>query len=152
MIECFTDGSCRGNPGPGGWGAIVLKDGKPIFAKRDTSLMTTNNRMEMSAILWAVENCFGIEDQIPTIYSDSSYCVNTFTDWMWKWKANGWERSKGKPIENFDLVKKFDELVDDGFLAYIKKVPGHSGIKWNEIADRLATGTITPEEVMRIGG
>lgn len=150
MLEIYTDGACSGNPGPGGWGAVVLKDGKPFYAKRETSLATTNNRMEMSAILWAIENGSGIEDQIPTIYSDSSYCVNTFNDWIWKWKKNGWKRSKGKPVENLDLVKKYDELVQEGFMAFIKKVPGHSGVQWNEIADQLATGQITPEEVMKL--
>ena len=105
----------------------------------------------MSAILWALEN-YGDQEQPVIIYSDSSYCVNTFTNWMWTWKRNNWKRAKNKPVENLDLVRKYDSLVGDGFITILKKVPGHAGIQYNELADQLATGQITVKEVMEIGG
>ena len=105
--------------------------------------------MEMSAILWALGTCGDMEQPV-VIYSDSNYCINTFTNWMWNWKKNGWRRAKNQPVENLDLVKQYDELIDDGFMATLKKVPGHAGVKWNEVADQLATGKMKPEEVLEL--
>lgn len=147
MIEIFTDGSCRMNPGPGGWGAVVIKDGKVINAFAAREDQTTNNRMEMSAILWALA-AYG--DMNPIVHSDSAYAVNTFNTWMWNWKKNGWVRPKGKPVENLDLVQKYDNLVSKGYKIELRKVAGHAGVKWNEIADALATGQMQVEEVLNL--
>lgn len=147
MIEIFTDGSCRMNPGPGGWGAVVIKDGKVINAFSAQEVQTTNNRMEMTAILWALA-AYG--DLNPIVYSDSAYAVNTFNTWMWNWKKNGWVRPKGKPVENLDLVQKYDHLVSKGYKIELRKVAGHAGVKWNEIADALATGQMQVEEVLNL--
>lgn len=148
MIEVYVDGSCRGNPGPGGWGAVVVENGKIINAYSMRDGYTTNNRMEMSAILWAAA---GYGDLNPVVYSDSAYAVNTFNTWMWNWKNNGWRRAMNQPIENLDLVRKYDELIQKGYRIDLRKVAGHSGVKYNEIADGLATGRIKPEEVMKLG-
>lgn len=147
MIEIFTDGSCRMNPGPGGWGAVVTKDDKVINAFSAQEVQTTNNRMEMSAILWALA-AYG--DVNPVVYSDSAYAVNTFNTWMWNWKKNGWVRPKGKPVENLDLVQKYDNLVSKGYKIELRKVAGHSGIRYNEIADALAAGRMKVEEVLKL--
>ena len=147
MIEIFTDGSCRMNPGPGGWGAVVTKDDKVINAFAARENQTTNNRMEMSAILWALA-AYG--DVNPVVYSDSAYAVNTFNTWMWNWKKNGWVRPKGKPVENLDLVQKYDNLVSKGYKIKLRKVAGHSGIRYNEIADALAAGRMKVEEVLKL--
>lgn len=155
MITIFTDGSCSGNPGPGGFGVVVcehnwgapIEDYKVVYAYQEREDNTTNNRMEMKAIIWALENYGNSE---PTVYSDSSYCVNSFTKWIQGWKANGWARAGGKKLENLDLIKQYDSLVNNESrkidLHYIK---GHAGKTYNEIADDLATGRISIEEVMK---
>ena len=105
--------------------------------------------MEMTAIIWALEHYGNVSGTI--VYSDSNYCVNTFNTWMWGWKNNGWKRPKNQPVENLDLVKQYDALIQRGNRIILQKVPGHSGIKYNEIADGLATGRLTPEEVLKNG-
>ena len=149
MKEIYVDGSCRKNPGPGSWAAIVVEDGIVIDAiQSDIVPDTTNNRMEMSAILWAKEKYGSAWRNIPTVYTDSAYALNSFTVWLPNWKRNGWTKYDGGQIENIDLVKLYDKLDSIGFQAIIKKVSGHSGHKWNELADQLATRKITSEEIL----
>lgn len=150
LIEIYTDGACSGNPGPGGWGAVVVEDGNVIYAASERSPHTTNNQMEMSAILWALEY-YGNLDLLPIVWSDSSYAVNTFNTWMWNWKENDWHRQGDLPIKNLDLVQRYDELIQQGHRIDLRKVKGHSGVRFNELADQLATGKISPEEVLEIG-
>lgn len=159
MFTIYTDGSCSGNPGPGGFGVVVVEswdipeNGVIIDACTKRSPQTTNNREEMKAIIWALEN-YGDEKHrgngfvIPIVYSDSAYCVNSFTNWIHGWKANGWTRAKGKKLENLDLIKRYDELVEQGYKIDLRKVEGHAGIEFNELADKLATGKINIEGVM----
>lgn len=154
MIHIYTDGSCSGNPGPGGFGVVVcesnwgdtIENYKVIDAHQERHDNTTNNRMEMSAIIWALENYGNCE---PTIHSDSAYCINTFTNWIKRWKANGWTRAGGKKIENLDLVKRYDELVKQGKVIDLRKCKGHAGDIWNEIADGLATGRLSAEGIIK---
>lgn len=159
MLIIYTDGSSRFNPGPGGFGVVVCEswDGNEclvIDAHQETTESTTNNREEMKAIIWALEN-YGDESHrgngfvIPTVYSDSMYCVNSFTNWIHNWKANGWTRAKGKPLENLDLIKKYDELINKGHKINLQYVKGHSDNTWNNLADGLATGRLSAEEVMK---
>ena len=148
MIEIYTDGSCSKNPGPGGWGAVVVEDDSVIFAESNRSPHTTNNEMEMTAIIWALWS-YGKLDILPIVWSDSAYCVNTFNTWMWNWKNNGWTRGKGQPIKNLDLVKKYDNLIQNGYRIDLRKIAGHAGHKWNEIADSLAKGEKTVEEILQ---
>ena len=149
MKEIYVDGSCRGNPGSGSWAAIVVENDKVIEVKQSKNFEnTTNNRMEMLAILWTMESygsCFGAA---PTVYTDSAYAMNCFTLWLNGWKSKGWTKANGEPIENLDLIKLYDAYDRTGFQVNIKKVNGHSGHKWNELADQLATKKITPKEIM----
>ena len=161
MIALYVDGACSGNPGPGGFGAVVVEyedspeNGSVIRTYSEKSDSTTNNRMEMSAIIWALENYGNWHNKgnkyllPPIVYSDSAYCVNSFTNWIHGWKANGWTRAKGKKLENLDLIKRYDELTTQGYTIDLRKIAGHAGHKWNEMADDLAVGRITSEEMLR---
>ena len=150
MITIYTDGSCRGNPGPGGFGVIVVEDDKVIAAYSEKSIGTTNNREEMKAIIYALEN-YGAKKGdffVPTVYSDSAYCVNSFTNWIKGWKANGWVRAGGKKLENLDLIKTYDMLEKD-YKIDLRKISGHAGEIYNELADALATGRMSVEEILK---
>ena len=150
-MTIYTDGSCLGNPGPGGFGVIVVDDnGIVIAAYTEREPKTTNNRMEMSAIIYALEN-YGAKDGdffAPIVYSDSAYCVNSFTSWIKGWKANGWTRAGGKKLENLDLIKIYDMLRQD-YKIDLRKIKGHDGELYNELADALATERMTKEEILR---
>lgn len=107
--------------------------------------------MEMSAILWALRNYGGKEGDffVPLVYSDSMYCINSFTTWLNGWKAQGWTRAGGKPLENKDLIIEYDRLVNQEKLKIeLRYVKGHNGDRGNELADKLATGAISVEEVL----
>ena len=149
MLEIYTDGSCKGNPGPGSWAAIVVEDGlvKEV-TQSEVVPDTTNNRMEMSAILWAKNTYGSCFINIPTVYTDSSYALNSFTKWIDGWRNNGWKKSDGSALENLDLIKMYDKWEQLGMMIDLKKVNGHSGHKWNELADQLATRKITPKEIL----
>lgn len=150
MITVYVDGSCRGNPGPGGFGVIVVEDDVVIEAYSYRCEKTTNNREEMKAIIYALEN-YGATDGdffCPIVYSDSSYCVNSFTSWIDGWKARGWTRAGNKKLENLDLIQIYDSLRKD-YKIDLRKIKGHDGELYNELADALATGRMSPEEVLR---
>ena len=141
--KIFTDGSSRGNPGPGGWGLIILneQEDKVIFTECDRENPTTNNRMELTAILCALQYAESHPDDTFIIYSDSAYAVNSCNVWMRGWAANGWKNSKKQIVENLDLVQAIYNLLSrDFFNAEVRKCDGHSGIVGNELADALATG------------
>lgn len=140
----YTDGACSGNGNPnasGGWAAICvdLDTDNIIAIGANESIGTTNNRMEMEAIIYAVEN--RIEGYPLIIRSDSAYAVNTFNNWIYSWARNGWIKSDKKTPENLDLVKKYYELIKD-LAVVLEKVPGHKDNKWNNYVDGLATGRI----------
>lgn len=139
---CYTDGSCQGNPGPGGFGVVVLDDNENLITTYSEQYdYTTNNKMELSAILWAFLK-YGSKDKILTVYSDSAYCVNTLTNWVFSWEKNNWKKSDNKTPENLDLIKPFFKHLQNGFFIDLRKIKGHAGDKWNELADQLATGKI----------
>jgi ribonuclease HI len=152
---CYTDGACRGNgkdTAAGGFGVVVLDDNRNIvdlYSKQCEG--TTNNREELKAILYVMlkygrkEYNFTVDEFPPTVYSDSAYCVNTFNDWMFRWANNGWLKSDKKIPENLDLIQAYYDHYQKGYRIELKKVTGHSGNKWNEMADGLATGHINPE-------
>lgn len=147
MITIYTDGSCKGNPGPGGFGAVVTSDYGIEAVYQEFSNDTTNNREEMKAIIKILED-YGHLKPTPIVYSDSAYCVNSFTNWIHGWKANGWTRAKGKKLENLDLIQKYDELTSMGYAIDLRKIAGHAGNVWNELADALATGQKTKEQAL----
>lgn len=138
----YTDGSCQKNPGPGGFGVVVLDDNENLIQQySERCENTTNNREELKAILWAFLKYGNKENQI-IIYSDSAYCVNTLTNWMFSWEKNNWKKSDNKTPENLDLIKPFFKHLQNGFFIDLRKIKGHSGQFWNEMADQLATGKI----------
>ena len=146
----FTDGACSGNPGPGGFGVVILDDNENLISYySEYSQQTTNNREELKAILWAFLR-FGepaaAGNEIPIVYSDSAYCVNTFTSWMFNWAKNNWIKSDKKNPENLDLIKPFYEYWQRGFRIELKKVKGHNNNQWNDFADVLATNNIAKKE------
>ena len=153
----YTDGSALGNgraDAAGGYGIVVIDDNENVIdAYAERCEGTTNNRMEMSAIIWAYENYarFPFDDP-PVVFSDSSYCVNTFNQWMESWKRRGWIKSDNKIPENLDLIKKYDILKNSGRIINLKYIKGHNGHLFNELADKLATNKITPLEVLNIYG
>ena len=150
----YTDGSAHPNPGPGGFGVVVLDNKENlIYTYNKLSENTTNNREEIKAILYAFLN-YGIKDegefvQVPVVYSDSSYCVQTFNDWMFRWAQNNWIKSDKKKPENLDLIIEYYNWYQKGYRIDLRKIKGHAGHEWNELADQLATGRISPEEAMR---
>ena len=130
----YTDGSCLGNPGPGGWAAIIsCESSVKKLSGGDAS--TTNNRMELLSVINGLESLRG--PHIVTIFSDSQYVVNAFTKgWISNWKKNGWKRSDGE-VKNLDLWKKLDKLVEKHNCTF-NWVKGHAGNPYNEECDQLA--------------
>ena len=119
------------------------------YAKRSTN--TTNNREELKAILFALIT-YGRNKPTPIVYSDSAYCVNTFNDWMFRWASNNWIKSDGNSPENLDLIQAYYDFYNKGYRIDLKKIKGHVGHKYNELADKLATGKISEEEAIKIYG
>lgn len=144
MRYYYTDGSATGNGTEnsiGGFGIVEVDENNNILWEYQENNLKyeTNNSMELTAILYAL-NHIEIEEASftkPIIYSDSAYCVNLINDWMYSWERNGWKRPKNQEVKNLNLIKQIFELAD---LAQIKKVKGHSDNKWNNYADKLATG------------
>lgn len=143
MIEIYCDGSARNNGKEnncGGWGLAIFKNETLINYFGEQVENTTNNRMELIALLKALEISQKNKDEEVIIYSDSAYCVNIFNEWIWGWAAKNWIRANNKPIENLDLIKqlwKYRNIEWENF--QIKKISGHTGIIGNEIADAVAT-------------
>ena len=138
-VHLFTDGACSGNPGPGGWGFILrhLRSGKEM-EQSGGEAVSTNNRMELTAVVEGLStlrrSCY-VE-----LFTDSVYVGKGMTEWMPKWKANGWKRREGKslkPVKNEDLWRKLDELMTTHVIKYTR-VAGHSGHPENERCDQLA--------------
>lgn len=138
-IEIYTDGACSGNPGPGGWGAILRsgKHEKEIFGGE---CETTNNRMEMMAVIKALE---ALKDRSRVdLYTDSKYVMKGITEWLAGWKARGWKTADKKPVKNQDLWERIDSLVLKHEIK-IHWIKGHAGHPENERADELARAGIS---------
>jgi ribonuclease HI len=134
-VTIHTDGSCLGNPGPGGWAAI-LHYGKHERELVGADAMTTNNRMEMFAAVAALD---ALKEPCEVeLYSDSSYLVNAFQKgWVERWQRNGWRTAGGDPVKNSDLWEKLVALNDKHTISF-RYVPGHAGHELNERCDKLA--------------
>jgi len=137
-VEIFTDGACKGNPGPGGWGAL-LRYGKKEKEINGFFPETTNNIMEITAVIKALE-ALKLPSKI-ILTTDSTYVKNGITTWINNWKANGWKTSNKKAVKNKDLWIKLDNLIKEHEITW-KWVKGHSGHLENERADILANQAI----------
>ena len=139
-VTIYTDGACSGNPGPGGYAAILIyEDTKKEIVGGDK--LTTNNQMELLAVIKGLESLKEICEV--TIYSDSAYVVNAFLQtWLISWKKNNWKNSSKQPVKNVELWKRLDELVNKHSVKFVK-VKGHSDNELNNRCDELATGYIT---------
>ena len=133
-IEIFTDGACKGNPGPGGWG-VFLRFGKHEKKLSGGEPLTTNNRMELTAAIEAL-NVLKEPCSI-TLHTDSTYVKDGITKWIENWKKNGWRTAAKKPVKNSDLWQDLDEAVIRHNISW-KWVKGHNGDEGNERADELA--------------
>ena len=144
-IFAFTDGACSGNPGPGGWGALLqAKEGETVTKERmlkGGEQMTTNNRMELMAAISALEAL--AKPTTLTVVTDSAYVKGGITEWMAGWKRKGWKTSTGKPVKNEDLWRRLDEAAARHSVAW-QWVKGHAGHPENERADELARAGMAP--------
>ncbi len=137
-VEIFTDGACSGNPGPGGWGALLRYNSHEKKLSGFSS-RTTNNRMELMAAIRAMEALKRPCQVIIT--TDSQYVRDGMTKWLPGWKSKGWARAGKKPLKNADLWKRLDELCQEHKVTW-HWVRGHAGHAENEVADKLATSAI----------
>ena len=133
-VEIYTDGACRGNPGPGGWGALLIA-GKHRKTLHGGEPETTNNRMELTAAIEALNVLRGSRKVI--LHTDSRYVMQGITDWMDNWKARGWKTAAKKPVKNKDLWQALDAAQERHDITW-KWVKGHDGDPGNEAADALA--------------
>ena len=140
-IKIYTDGACVGNPGPGGWAAIILKENekKELFGGEK---LTTNNRMELTAAIKALEYCNNQEQKQQSlknvsIFTDSTYVKEGITVWINNWEKNNWKTSDKKNVKNVDLWKKLKELIQSNQVEW-NWVKGHSEDPMNDLADKLA--------------
>ena len=137
-IDIFTDGACSGNPGPGGWGAI-LRVGLHEKEISGGERATTNNRMELMAVIASL-NALKQPSRV-IVHTDSRYVIDGLTKWLPRWKANGWKTADKKPVKNAELWRALDEAVQRHEVAW-RWVAGHSGHPENERADALARAAI----------
>lgn len=138
--KIYTDGACSGNPGPGGWGAVLLyKD--HVKKISGFNKLTTNNQMELQAVIEALKI---LKKSIPvTIYTDSKYVMDGITKWIFNWKKNGWKSANKKPVKNYELWQELDKECAKHEISWIW-VKGHDGDYYNEMADQLARNAIIP--------
>ena len=137
--DIYTDGACSGNPGPGGWGVIIIDEKENQVTLSGGEKSTTNNRMEPTAPIMALKKIKKSSKIV--IYTDSTYLKNGITVWIENWKKNGWKSAGKKPVKNKDLWVTLDNLTKKK-LIFWKWVKAHAGNKFNELADKLATDAI----------
>lgn len=138
-VSIWTDGACSGNPGPGGWGAVLIYRGHTKELSGGEA-WTTNQRMEIAAVCSALEALKEPCDAI--VHSDSAYVVNCFRKkWYVNWQKHGWQNSKGQPVQNRDLWERLLMAYQRHHVRF-EKVKGHAGVEWNERCDELARQAI----------
>jgi len=137
-IEAATDGACSGNPGPGGWGGLIIFDDNSELEIGGSEQNTTNNRMELTAAIKTLEKLktYKLKENFK-LRTDSKYVIEGYTKWIINWKRNGWKTSSGKSVQNLDLWQKIDRLRINGLI--MEYVKGHSGDKQNDRVDKIAT-------------
>jgi ribonuclease HI len=137
-VEIYTDGACRGNPGPGGWGAILTMGARQKELSGAENL-TTNNRMELQAVIGALQ---ALKRPLQVqLYTDSQYVRRGLLEWLPQWKARGWKTADKKPVKNQDLWQRLEEEAARHRIDW-HWVPGHAGVPGNERADALANAAI----------
>lgn len=138
VVEIYTDGACRGNPGPGGWAATLEYNGR-LRELSGAEAQTTNNRMELIAVIRALE---ALSRPVRAcVHTDSQYVRQGITEWMKAWKARDWRTADRKPVKNRDLWEQLDALTAGHEIEW-RWVRGHSGVPGNERVDRLANAAI----------
>ncbi len=142
-VVIYTDGACKGNPGPGGWGGVLRSADKEKHL-HGGELMTTNNRMEMTAVIEALK-ALKMACHV-SLYTDSKYVMQGVTEWMGGWKARGWKTAGKDPVKNVDLWQEIDELLGKHQIDW-HWVKGHAGHPGNELADALANKGV--EEILK---
>ena len=151
-LFAYTDGACSGNPGPGGWGVLlVARDGETVLREREVNggeAETTNNRMELLAAISALETLERPSEI--TVITDSAYVKNGVTGWIHGWKRNGWKTSQKKPVKNEDLWRRLDEAQGRHQVTW-EWVKGHAGHPENERADELARAGMAPYKPKKKG-
>lgn len=146
-IVIFCDGASKGNPGPGGWGAIVVV-GQHIHELGGREEHTTNNRMELRAAHESLHKARTVSNGVVTVYTDSSYVINGITKWVKGWQRNGWKTQEKKPVLNQDLWEPLVEVVENFEQTVVwEYVGGHVGIEGNERADSIASDFALGEKV-----
>jgi len=147
-IMIYTDGACSGNPGPGGWGAVIIIEDKTIELAETNFHHTTNNIMEMLSVVCSVEYVeqkIGWTNEELVIYTDSVYVYNCWKEQWWKkWTFNGWMNSKREPVKNKEIWEQLIPYFKKSNFSIVK-VKGHASNYYNEMADKLATGAISPK-------
>lgn len=141
-LRIYTDGACSGNPGRGGWAGIILEDEKTvtISGSRDN---TTNNIMELVAVVESLRYIRDHNVEYAEIYSDSAYVINAINNgWLTRWSKNSWRKNDGDPIKNPEIWKQLLKLLKEVNKVMFIKVAGHSGNHYNEMADKVAKGRI----------
>jgi ribonuclease HI len=139
VVEIYTDGACRGNPGPGGWAALLSCDGREKEIS-GAEAHTTNNRMELLAVIRALEALKKPQVRVK-VYTDSQYVRKGITEWLASWKSRGWRTASKKPVMNQDLWEQLDAIAAPHTIEW-HWVPGHAGVPGNERVDRLANQAI----------
>jgi ribonuclease HI len=132
----FTDGAASPNPGPGGWGAVYVRGGEIVAEAYGNEPHTTNNRMELMALIAGFD--LVPSDEAVDVWSDSQLCVNTINSWAAQWEKLGWKRKSGE-IKNLELVQQLYSLAKKKPQVRLRWIKAHSGLRWNEYADALAT-------------
>ena len=149
VVKIYTDGACSGNPGPGGWASAFVESGKDIVTYAGHDKNTTNNRMELLAVVesLSIASKRYRGDVNIEIYSDSAYVVNAINNnWLDKWKLNNWKTANGEDVKNYDLWSKFLALLSNiktkGQIVTFNKVKGHAGNPLNEYVDKMARNEV----------
>jgi ribonuclease HI len=143
-LKIYTDGGCSGNPGPGGWAYVIISQEEEIIAKEMGSQKeTTNNRMELTAVIEALRAIKKQEAPTPnvTVYTDSQYVQKGISEWIQNWKRNSWRTSGKTPVKNKELWIELDSLAGEFHITW-KWVKGHDGNKFNELCDRMTQESI----------
>lgn len=138
MLTVYTDGGCSGNPGPGGWAFVVFEGDKELAAQSGGERQTTNNRMELSAVIQALTYILALDRPISSVQvnTDSQYVKNGITQWIHNWKRNGWRTAAKAPVKNREYWIQLDGLASKLPIEW-KWVKGHAGIELNERCDAL---------------